>query len=286
MLACPRFVVTMADAALLPPCPALAGCVRAFVWRDVDADDLLRPRGGRTVVPPGPYPGIMWMVSGRARLTACAGQPRDELLAPVFLGGAHRHPFESVALEPYQSFGVVFQPAALALLCGQPLQSLTDRIVPAAPWLGPGWAGLLGEVAAAGSHPERMQRVEQALLPRWAACGPERDRWQQLALVAWQRPLQQITCGVFNWTQRHFQRRSKALTGLRAGEVQRQIRLEQALLALRDGDGGAAEVAVAHGFADQAHFTRAARAAYGAAPAELVRRLRAPGGDEDWLLRL
>lgn len=279
----------MPNAALLPPCPALAGCVRAFYWRDVDPADLA-PTGphGRTVVPPGPYPGLVWLVSGRARLVACGGQPCHDDLPPVFVGGPRRHAFASEAVGGYSSFGVAFQPAALALLTGRPLDTLTDRIVPAGLWLDDSWAGLLHDVAAASGHTRRVQLLEQALLPRWAACGPERSTWQRLALAAWQRPLQHLACGAFNWTQRHFQRRSKAVTGLRAGEVERQLRLEQALLALRDSGASAADVALAHGFADQAHFTREARALYGAPPAELVKRLRcsAADGDGDWLLRL
>lgn len=275
----------MLDAALLPPCPALAGCVRAFFWRDVHAHELRQPRPGHTVVRAGPYPAIGWMVSGRARLSACGGRACADELPAVFVGGPRRHAYESVALEPYRSFAVVFQPAALALLCAQPMAPLTDRIVPAASWLGPDWTDLLQAVACAPSHAQRVRLLEDALQPRWAACGGQARAWEQLALRAWQRPLQQIGCGIFNWTQRHFQRRSKALTGLRAGEVQRQLRLEQALLALRAG-GAVAAVAQAHGFADQAHFTRATRALYGAAPRELLRRLRQARVDEDWLLRL
>lgn len=260
--------------------------MRAFYWRDVHAADLAPGQTGRTVVPPAPYPGLVWLVSGRARLLACGGQPCGDELPPVFIGGPRRHAFASEALGVYQSFGVAFQPAALALLCGSPLDTLTDRVVPASSWLDDSWTALLHDVAQAANHAQRVQRVEQALVPRWAACGPESSTWQRLALAAWQRPLQHLACGAFNWTQRHFQRRSKAVTGLRAGEVERQLRLEQALLDLRDGGSSVAEVALAHGFADQAHFTREARALYGAPPAELVKRLRHHPADGDWLLRL
>lgn len=41
-----------------------------------------------------------------------------------------------------------------------------------------------------------------------------------------------------------------------------------------------------HGYADQAHFVREARALYGAPPGELLRRLRHGTADGAWLLRL
>ena len=49
-------------AALQPPSDALAGCVRAYVWRDLAALPPTAPCDTR--VPAGPYPGLTWLVRG------------------------------------------------------------------------------------------------------------------------------------------------------------------------------------------------------------------------------
>lgn len=87
-------------------------------------------------------------------------------------------------------------------------------------------------------------------------------------------------------TQRHFQRRTRALTGLKPMEIERMLRLERALLDVRDGRASRVEAASAHGYADQPHFTREVRAFYRRSPGELMRRLVDTEAESDWLLRI
>lgn len=277
---------SLAAAALVLPPPELSTCVRAYYWRHHRPGPGGAAGHGQTCVPPGPYPGLVWMVEGRAHLVECAGRPVHQELPPVFVGGPRRHPYRSDAITAYRSFGIVFQPAALSLLIGAPMGPWLDRVAPAGELLPADWLPWLDAMAALPGEQDRIALASDFLRPRWAAVTPARTPWTRLAEAAWRRPMQHLAMAAMNWSQRHFQRRTRQLTGLRAGEVERLIRCERALLALRDGGASLAEVAAAHGYADQAHFTREVRAFYGVPPAAMMRRIDQAAQPGDWLLRL
>jgi AraC-like DNA-binding protein len=275
------------DSRLLAPSPALAGCVRAFYWHDLrPAADTLTLGQRLTYVPPGPYNGIVWLLRGRAMLIECGGRSLETELPPVFVAGAHRHPYRSIAITPYCSFGIAFQPAALALLSGLPMGERLDSIDDARVLLPPDWRQWLAEVAQAPDHAARISACERFLAPRWAAVEDAQPAWRTLAAQAWQRATRGPLMVALNWTQRHFQRRSRQMIGMPPGEVERLLRLERALLDLRDHRGPAADTAAAHGYADQPHFNREAKAAYQHSPGELLRRIDRDDSDGNWLLRL
>ena len=276
------------DSRLLAPSAALAGCVRAFYWHDLRPAGAALTLGQRlTYIPPGPYNGIVWLVSGRAMLVECGGQPLESELPPIFVAGAHRHPYRSIAITPYCSFGLVFQPAALALLSGVAMGERLDSIGDARPLLPSDWHDWLGEVAGATDHAARIASCERFLAPRWAALSAAQPTWRTLAAQAWQRATRGPLVAALNWTQRHFQRRSQQLIGMPPGEVERLLRLERALLDLRDQRRPVADTAAAHGYSDQPHFNREVKAAYQQTPSALLKRVNNDDdGGEDWLLRL
>ncbi|MBI5259062.1 MAG: helix-turn-helix domain-containing protein [Burkholderiales bacterium] len=275
------------DSCLLAAPPALAGCVRAFYWHD------LRPLGPEltlaqrtTHVPPGPYNGIVWLVEGQATLVDCGGRAVQQALPPVFVAGAHRHPYRSLAIAPYCSFGLAFQPAALALLSGLPMGERLDTISDARSLLPADWQPWLAEVATAPDHGARIAACERFLAPRWAALVAAQPAWRTLATQAWQRATRGPLIAALNWSQRHFQRRAQTLIGMPPGEVERLLRVERALLDLRDGRAAAAEAAALNGYADQPHFSREVKAAYRSSPGALMQRLAEDGSEDDWLLKL
>ena len=272
--------------ALVAPSAALQRVVRAFYWHDLPPLDGLPLANRLTYVPPGPYAALVWLVAGRAMLVSCGGQAVERELPAVFAAGAHRHPFRSMAMSAYRSFGIAFQPGALAGLAGQDAAPPVDGIVNAHTFLPQDWHGWLDDVARAEDHMQRVAISEAFLAPRAAALRPsDRNCWP-LAARAWTRPAQQALLSAMNWTQRHLQRRTRALVGLTPGEVDRLLRLERALLDVRDGRSGRAEAAVAWGFADQSHFTRETRTWFGRSPGELQRQINGPAADGDWLMRL
>lgn len=265
-----------------PPGP-LADCVRAFFWRDLRGQPLHTPAGTR--VPPSPYPGIIWLTRGTAQLIECAGQATTTAMPAITLSGAHRHPYHSTSSRDGDSFCLAFQPGALGLLTGQDLAPLTDRVTDARAWLPEDWHPFLCAVHAAPNHGVRKALCVAFLAPRWAAVADRHAAWLQVLRQAWERGARRTLATTLDWTPRHMQRRTRQLVGLRPGEIERMLRAEHALLAMRDGNAGALDAALRHGYADQAHFSREARALFERPPAALKAHTQRPGDDADWLLR-
>ena len=269
--------------ALQAPPGALADCVRAFFWRDLGRQPPHTPVDTR--VPPSPYPGIIWLTRGTAQLVECAGTATAAALPAITLSGAHRHPYHSVSSRDGDSFCLAFQPGALGLLTWQDLAPLTDRITDAVTWLPEEWHPFLAAVHTAPGHGARQALCVDFLAPRWAAVADRHAAWLQVLHQAWQRGARQALASTLDWTPRHLQRRTRQLTGLRPGEIERMLRAEHALLAMRDGNARALDAALRHGYADQAHFSREARAWFERPPAALKAHTQWPGDDADWLLR-
>ncbi|WP_369882090.1 helix-turn-helix domain-containing protein, partial [Acidovorax sp. HMWF018] len=261
----------------------LVDCVRAFFWRDLGRQPPHTPADTR--VPPSPYPGIIWLTRGTAQLVECAGAATAAAMPAITLSGAHRHPYHSVSSLDGDSFCLAFQPGALGLLTGQDLAPLTDRVTDATTWLPAAWHHFLAAVHAAPDHGVRQALCVDFLTPRWAVVADRHAAWLQVLHQAWQRGARQALASALDWTPRHLQRRTRQLAGLRPGEIERMLRAEHALLAMRDGNAGALDAALRHGYADQAHFSREARALFEKPPAALKAHTRRPGDDADWLLR-
>ena len=269
--------------ALQAPPGALADCVRAFFWRDLGRQPPHTLADTR--VPPSPYPGIIWLTRGTVQLVECAGTATAAAMPTITLSGAHRHPYHSVSSRDGDSFCLAFQPGALGLLTGQDLAPLTDRITDAVTWLPEEWHQFLTAVHAAPDHGARKALCVAFLTPRWGAVADRHAAWLQVLQQDWQRGARQALATTLGWTPRHLQRRTRQLVGLRPGEIERMLRAEHALLAMRDGDAGALDAALLHGYADQAHFSREARSLFERPPAALKAHTQRPGDDADWLLR-
>ena len=162
---------------------------------------------------------------------------------------------------------------------------LTDRITDAVTWLPEEWHPFLAAVHAAPDHGARKALCVTFLTPRWGAVADRHAAWLQVLQQDWQRGARQALATTLGWTPRHLQRRTRQLVGLRPGEIERMLRAEHALLTMRDGDAGALDAALRHGYADQAHFSREARSLFERPPAALKAHTQQPGDDADWLLR-
>ncbi|GAB2485162.1 hypothetical protein GCM10027082_40190 [Comamonas humi] len=282
---------SLPPAALQPPPAALAGCVRAYIWRDLAALPPTAPRDTR--VPAGPYPGLSWLVRGAEVLNECAGQAVERPWPAIAVSGAHRHAYHSTAAPGTDFFCVAFEPCALAWLTGLDLHPLTDAMQDAPAWLsamedGDDWLAWLQAMQDAASHSARMALAEAFLQPRWAAAQQRHAAWLPLLAQGFRREARQALAERLGCTPRHLQRQVRSLTGLRAGEVERMLRVEQALLAMRDANATALDAALGNGYADQAHFCREARALFERPPALLRQHMHgsaAQAADAHWLLR-
>lgn len=106
------------------------------------------------------------------------------------------------------------------------------------------------ESARPGPPPAWLRRVREALIDRHA----ERElRIADLATVAGVDPA-------------HLARAFRAHYGMTAGEYLRGVRVQRAADALVASSAPLAHIALDAGFADQSHFTRVFRSAYGVTP--------------------
>lgn len=77
-----------------------------------------------------------------------------------------------------------------------------------------------------------------------------------------------------NLSERQFRRRFVAATGLAPKEFARAQRLRAAILKMVQGEDSLANVAMASGYADQAHMTREVVSVFGESPCSVTERLR------------
>lgn len=269
-------------ARLLPPPQALRGCLYGAVVRDTRGLGGLAGTTARSNrFPALPFCAITWCLQGGACLVDPAGHPDARPLPAVFVSGPQSRPFASVNHGALHSFCLVFHPAALVALCGQPVAPLRDRHRPLADALPSEWAGLDDAVRRATDDDKRLAAACDWLTPRWAAARgrldprlaalPELLRWATVQGVA----------TLLGWTPRHLERRARALHGLSPRELRSIQRGHDAVVDDRPGRP-LAEVAVQHGYADQPHMSRDWRRLTGATPAQL--RAQLDSTDESWWL--
>lgn len=195
-------------------------------------------------------------------------QPRQLLVGQMTRG---------VAIAPgrrVESIGVRFTPAGLAPLCPFPQSRLVDRLVPVAavpaPWL--------HRVAAAAADAPTLAAAQTALgreLRRAYAEAPPVDPRLLVAIGHISRSggalsvaaLARATGASPRWLERHF----LASVGVSPKRLARLVRFRRVLAALdAHRTRGGVEVALDHGFYDQAHFIAEFRAFAGDAPRRFV----------------
>ena len=159
-------------------------------------------------------------------------------------------------------------PAGVAVLFGVPMSALVGLTVDWRDVLGPPADPLAERLAAAPTWPARFALLDAALLDRLGPAGPP-----PLVGAAWRR-LQgpPIRVGALadelGVSRRTLELGFRREIGLSPATVGRVSRFQAALGLLAQG-AGPARAASGAGYADQPHFTRAARAVAGLTPAQL-----------------
>jgi AraC-like DNA-binding protein len=190
------------------------------------------------------------------------------------VGGLHIRPARIV--HPGRQAGVQLSltPSGARALLGCPAAALASVDVPLADLLGPDGDELVDRVRAADDWSGRFAAVEQVLLRRLR---PDQDpsaevaqAWRLTTAAGGRLPVSEVARRI-GWSPRHLEQRFRAETGLRPKEAARVVRFDTArrALATRVAAGrapGLASLAVATGFADQAHLTREWRAFAGLPP--------------------
>jgi AraC-like DNA-binding protein len=301
-MASPCHSAFASPAGLLPsgvlwrPAPALASCVWAYMVRNT-VGQALQPAQRMNHFPASPLCSLTWWIEGEA-LTLLGGDdtpPRSpEAATPQalpsrwVLSGPQTRPGTSWNPGPVHSLTVVLMPEALQALTGLAPADLTDQFVDAHQALPSAWAALHGQVLAAPDDAARMQALEAALTPLWQACRPA-------ALPAMHR--------MSDWVAHLAQRAATSNSGRSLRQLERRIKLwagqplrdlrvmgrsEQAFFdvaaAHLRGDVNWAELAVAAGYTDQAHFCRVTRRITGFSPEALRQGMLS--GEAFWPYRL
>jgi AraC-like DNA-binding protein len=168
--------------------------------------------------------------------------------------------------------GVRFLPGAAPAVLGVPASELRDRRVDLDELWGEE-ARLLAETVFGAETPDdRMQTLERAVATRLADAAPPDRLTAAAARTLWRRPGARVTSlgRDLGLGERQLRRRFEQAVGYGPKTFARVARFRRmlGLLGTRNGDGLAA-VALAAGYADQAHMTREAVRLGGATPGRL-----------------
>jgi AraC-like DNA-binding protein len=273
------------------PAAALRGLVDVYVGYDI-------------VGPPGVHRGLpsrhVTFVVALEEITVTAPDAGGgTLTAAALVGGMHDRPalITHSGVQTGVQLGVT--PAGARALFGLPAGELAGLVVPLDAVL-PRAAELADRLATARRWPERFAAVDEVLLGavrdrsgRGVAGSPEVGHaWRRLQAASGAASVTALA-GEVGWSRRHLAERFRREIGLPPKVGARVLRFARARTELlRPGPAGTAprlaDVAVACGYADQAHLTREWRDLAGCTPsawlAEEAPWLRGPSSgrtDED-----
>jgi AraC-like DNA-binding protein len=193
---------------------------------------------------------------------------------PTVAGPATRHVFVQLPTG-VDIVGLRFQPGSVQSLLGVPAEELLNTTVPLADIWGVSAQDFGDPVREGGSPADKRDRLVRASLRRFAET---RSRDPVVAAcVAWLggnrgRRVEHLA-QLSNLSPRQLQRRFRAAVGYGPKTFQRIVRLQR-LLDLSARDTGRVEplaaLALAAGYADQAHMSREVRELTGKSPSSLL----------------
>jgi AraC-like DNA-binding protein len=171
--------------------------------------------------------------------------------------------------------GVRFHPGAGAAILGLPAEELRDLRVPLAELWGDGGRRLEEGLDARTAPEERLELMEAELRRRAAAAGRP-DRLVARAVARLRRPdpppIRRLA-GELGISERQLRRRFRFAVGYGPKTLARVLRFQRMLSLARGGvgRGDLAPLALAAGFADQAHMTAECTRLAGLSPGRLLR---------------
>jgi AraC-like DNA-binding protein len=192
----------------------------------------------------------------------------------ALLGGLHTRPALISHAGRQAGVQLALTPLGCRALLGVPAAELASRDCPAGDVLGRDARELVERLRAAPDWAGRFAAVESVLARRArrdTAIAPEvAEAWRLTTAGGGRLRVADLAARV-GWSARHLGARFRTETGLTPKEAARVVRFDRArrALAARVTRGGApdlAALAVAAGFADQAHLTREWREFSGLAP--------------------
>lgn len=268
-------------ARLYLPSPALQGAVVAVICRDTrgfalsDAQRL-------THFPASSLVCLSWyqgLDAGLVERTA-DGHRWRAFGTNVTLSGSQSQPTTSWSPTTGRGGMVCLSADAARSLFDLDLSTIHDRFTCAWERLGDAWRPLLQALLDADNDMAALATLEDHLAPPWRALRRD-DSIASTLRRAGRHWVDRLAWQAHEWRRsqspRQVERRIKSYTGRSLREWQTLVRTEGAFFGARDRyeDGQSpdwASLALDEGFADQAHFNRAAKRTTGFAPGEFMQR--------------
>jgi AraC-like DNA-binding protein len=189
-----------------------------------------------------------------------------------FLAGLSTRPTAVTGERSFACIELRLTPLGTRRLLGRPLHELADRTV-ALEELLPGSTLLTETVREAPSWDERLDLVEAFLVRRLADTeAPPRElewAWRELLRSGGRVSIRSLV-DELGWSPRRLITSFREHIGLPPKAAARVIRFDRAVASLRSGTPRIAEVAVACGYSDQAHFSRDFRELSGVSPGNFL----------------
>ncbi|WP_408403574.1 helix-turn-helix domain-containing protein [Paraburkholderia sediminicola] len=276
----------------LPP-PALQDAVVAIICRDTRGFELSDAQR-LSHFPASPLVCLSWYQDLDAGLVehATDGPVWRPFGTALTLSGSQSRPTASWTPTSGRGGMLCFTPDVAQALLGVDLPTVHDRFLSAPELLGDTWRPFHEALLNADNDAATLAALEQYLAPRWLAT---RGRGSAMSSLrqAGRRWVGRLAWQASEWRRTHsprqVERRIKSYSGRSLREWQSLVKTEGAFFAAREQyEAGQpfdwAALAQDEGFADQAHFSRAAKRITGFSPSEFAQRFIE---DESfWMYRL
>ncbi len=228
-----------------------------------------------------PHRGVTFIIGleGRMHVEDPGGGRRRVAEGEGFVAGLHTQPARTRMEGSQRGLQITLTPIATHLLAGGlPMGELSNHSVSVGDLLGADGRALSERLAEENDADAAYDLVDAFLSKR--ILGSRRRladevvyAWNQLASSHGRTRIGEIT-GRLGWSRRRLVEAFRAAVGLDPKLTARVLRFDRAMSRWKAAPQAPwAELAIACGFSDQAHFSREVRALSGQSPSELARRL-------------
>jgi len=251
------------------PPPALAGLVVDMTgYRELAAGPIHQVETASLVVP------LIFSFADPFEI-GLGRQPGRADRMPSFIAGLFGGPVLINSTGRAHCLQINFTPLGAHRFFGLPMREIADRMVPVADIDDPGVAELGARVEEAADWPTRFALVEELVARRLGVATSLSGAGRAFARLLRSGGTARVEAlaGELDWSRKHLASRFRDEIGLPPKAVARIVRFNRAQrLALGVDLVDWADIAVAAGYADQAHLVREFREFAGASPAGWLAR--------------